>query len=123
VDKEKVVAFPSAELPENLLAIEPRAPGAPYHCAHESVTLNEHDRVVNCARCGATLDPFGFLLSNARTIQMAWSNHREARNRVAELNDRIATLAKEEKRLRGMVGRLKEKAGVVNMRQEDKPTK
>lgn len=119
-DNKVVQAFPATELPENLMAIEARPAGVPYFCAHEAVTLNEHDRMVNCTRCGAALEPFNFLLSNARTIQMAWSNHREATRKVSELNDRIAILAKEEKRLRAQVKRLQEKSGgVLNLRVGD----
>lgn len=122
-DEKVVHAFPSSELPENLLSIEPRPAGVPYLCRHESVRLNEHDRVVNCAQCGATLDPFDFLRSNARTIQMAWSNHREASARVTELNERISLLAREEKRLRAQVKRLQDKSGgVLNLRAGDAGT-
>ncbi|HXU93214.1 MAG TPA: hypothetical protein VFP33_06105 [Gallionella sp.] len=107
-------------MPENLLSIEPRSAGVPYFCNHEAVTLNEHDRAVNCSRCGATLEPFNFLMSNARTIQMAWSNYREAQRKVSELNERIAVLAKEEKRLRAQVKRLQDKTGgVLNLRVGD----
>lgn len=118
---DKVVrAFPTAELPDNLLAIEPRPAGVPSFCQHEAVTLNEHDRMVNCTRCGATLEPFNFLQSNARTIQMAWINYREASRKVGELNESIAILAKEEKRLRAQVKRLQEKTGgVLNLRSEE----
>lgn len=108
-DDNVVRAFPAAELPENLLAIEPRPTGVPYFCNHEAVTLNEHDRVVNCTKCGATLEPFNFLVSNAKTIQMAWFNYRDAQRKVSELNDRIAILKKEESRLRSQVKRLQEK--------------
>jgi hypothetical protein len=119
-DNKVVRAFPAAEMPENLLQIEKQSAGVPYYCSHESVSLNEHDRIVNCARCGATLDPFGFLLSNARTIQMAWSNYRDAQRKVSELNDRIVILKKEEARLRAQVKRLQEKSGgVLNVRAKD----
>lgn len=119
-DNKVVQAFPSTEPPENLMQIEKKSAGVPYYCQHESVMLNEHDRVVTCSRCGASLDAFNFLLSNARTIQMAWQNYREAKNKVGELNDRIAILAKEEKRLRAQVKRLHEKgAGVLNLRVGD----
>ena len=119
-DNKVVQAFPSAELPENLMQIEKRSAGVPFYCQHDAVMLNEHDRVVTCSRCGASLDPFNFLLSNAKTIQMAWHNYREAKNKVGELNDRIAILAKEEKRLRAQVKRLHEKgAGVLNLRVGD----
>jgi hypothetical protein len=112
-DDNVVHAFPASTMPENLLAIEPRNPAVPYHCNHEKVTLNEHERVVNCAQCNATLDPFAFLLYNAKTIQMAWSNYREATRKVAELNESVAALTRERKRLQGQVSRLKEKPGVV----------
>lgn len=112
---DKVVhgAFPSSELPENLMEIEPRNPALPYHCAHEAIRLDQHDRAVHCAQCGATLDPFMFLLNNAATIQRAWSNHAEAQHRVRDLHDRIEVLGKEEKRLRARVKRLQDNAGDV----------
>lgn len=121
---DKVVSpFPARDMPENLLAIEPRNSAVPYFCTHEAVTLNAHDRTVNCARCNATLEPFNFLMDNARTIHMAWQNYREARTRVSDLNDSIAILAKEEKRLRAQVKRLQKKAGgVLNFREpNEKP--
>ena len=112
-DEKVIRAFPANELPENLLTIEPRAPGRPYFCSHEKISLNDHDRTVNCAQCGATLDPFNFLLNNAKTLQMAWQNHRATASKVGELNERIAQLTKEEKRLRAQVKRLQDKAGSV----------
>lgn len=112
-DDKVVHAFPTSELPENLLTIEPRPSGIPYFCAHERISLSEHDRTVNCSKCGAVLDPFSFLMSNAKTLHMAWHNHREASRKVGELNERIAVLSKEEKRLRSQVKRLQDKAGSV----------
>jgi uncharacterized small protein (DUF1192 family) len=112
-DDKVIHAFPAAELPENLLTIEPKPVGAPYFCSHEKISLNEHDRTVNCSKCGQTLDPFNFLLKNAQTIQMAWQNHRMASQKVGELNERIMSLTKEEKRLRSQVKRLQDKAGSV----------
>lgn len=114
MSENKVIrAFPSSELPENLLTIEPISPGMTYFCAHEKISLNAHERSVNCAKCGAALDAFNFLLSNAKTLQMAWQNHRTASLKVGELQDRIAVLSKEEKRLRAQVKRLQEKTGSV----------
>lgn len=101
------------------MQIEPAPAGVPGFCNHESVTLNEHDRAVNCARCGATLDPFNFLMYNALTIRRAWQNYREASRKVSELNDRIAVLTKEEKRLRAQVKRLKDKTVVVDLRSDN----
>lgn len=115
-DDKVVHAFPGTELPENLMQVEPRNAALPYHCAHEAIRLDQHDRAVFCARCGATLDPFMFLLNNAVTIQRAWQNHGEANRKVRELLDRIEVLQKEEKRLSAMVKRRQEKVGVIDVR-------
>lgn len=117
-DDNVIHAFPVSELPENLLTIEARSEGVPYYCQHEAVSLNQHERSVHCARCNAVLDPFNFLLENARTLRMAWANYREAQHKVVELNERIAVLQKTEKRLRAQVGRLKDKTVLVNPRAE-----
>lgn len=111
--RKVVHAFPGSDLPENPLQIEPRNSALPYHCEHGSVRLNEHDRAIHCAKCGAALDPFNFVLSNARTIQRAWDSYRAASKIIAELNDRIGTLKKEEKRLRAQVKRLSDKSGEI----------
>lgn len=111
VSDEKIVhAFPTVGLPENTMVIEPRKPT---WCEHLDVRLNEHDRTIHCAKCGAALDPFNFVLNNARTIQRAWDNHRMASAKVNELNERVNALAKEEKRLRATVKRLQDKSGAV----------
>lgn len=117
---DNVTPFPgAAELPENPLEIAPRHPG---WCDHQSIVLDQHTRGVQCANtaCGAQLDPFSFLLSNARTVQRAWDSYREVSRQVTEVAERVTALKKEEKRLRAMVKRLQEKSGaVVNVRAKD----
>lgn len=115
-DDKVIHAFPGTELPENLMQIEPRNPALPYHCGHEAIRLDRHERTVHCARCGANLDPFMFLLNNAVTLQRAWQNHAEAQRKVRELYDRIELLTKEEKRLRARVKRQQEKTEVIDVR-------
>lgn len=117
-DDKVVHAFPSSDLPENLMQIEPRNNALQFHCSHEAIRLDPHSRQVFCARCTATLDPFDFLLHNAATIRHAWQNHASAKRKIDELHERIEVLAKEEKRLRAMVKRLSDKAGFVNVRGE-----
>jgi hypothetical protein len=112
-DEKVIHAFPTSELPENVMAVEPRRAGDPYFCAHPAIRLNEHDRTVHCAKCGAALDPFNFLLHETKTIQRAWESHRHVTTKVNELNERVTVLAKEEKRLRAQVKRLQEKSGEV----------
>jgi len=107
-----------AELPENLITLEPRRLG---YCDHASITLDEHTRTVRCAdpKCAAVLDPFDFLRSNARTLQMAWINYRQVTVRASEIAERVTDLKREEQRLRAQVKRHQEKAGVINTRPKD----
>lgn len=112
-DEKVVHAFPVSEMPENTLTIEPRNPALPLYCEHLEVRLNAHERTIHCAKCGAALDPFNFVLSNAKTIQRAWDNYRAANLKVRDFDERITVLAKEEKRLRAQVKRLQDKSGEV----------
>lgn len=114
---DKILAFPGSEaLPENTMQIEK---SNVMFCSHESVRLSEHERTVNCVKCGAALDPFNFLLNNAKTIQSAWSGYRMMNAKASEIAERVNVLSKEEKRLRAQVKRLQEKSGeVINVRGE-----
>lgn len=112
-DEKVVHAFPVSEMPENIMQIEPEPPGLPLWCDHLEVRLNQHERTIHCAKCGAALDPFNFILHNAKTIQRAWENYRAANLKVRDLNERVGVLVKEEKRLRAQVKRLQDKSGEV----------
>lgn len=111
---DNVKPFPgSPDLPENNLQIDPgRRDG---WCRHDAVVLDEHTRTVRCASptCGATLDPFGYLLTNACSIQRAWSRYGEVMRQADEIAKRVTVLKKEEQRLRAMIKRLQEKTGAV----------
>jgi len=108
---DNITALPTATaLPDNPLGIAQRHPG---FCNHESVLLDEHSRTVQCAKCGATLEPFSFLLGNARLIERAWQSHREVSRIAKEIAERVHMLKKEELRLRAMVKRLQDKSGAV----------
>lgn len=117
---DNVTPFPGgAELPENPLQIAPRHL---HWCTHSAIVLDPHTRSVQCAdlKCGAVLDPFDYLMGNARTLQTAWSNYRDASREAAEVAERVSVLKKEEQRLRAMVKRLQEKSGaVINVRAKD----
>jgi len=110
---DNVKAFPGAcDLPENPLKIAQRRPG---FCRHDAVIIDEHTRTVLCAdpKCGATLDAFDFIKTNAHTIQRAWESYRYAAAQSVEIAERVSVLKKEEQRLRAMVKRLQEKTGAV----------
>jgi hypothetical protein len=118
---DKVVTFPGAEpLPENLIQREEDHLGRTRYCTHGRITLDEHQRLVNCADCGAVLDPFQFLLKQAELLQRAWDNHRMAARKVEELNASISNLKAEEKRLKGRVARAKAAQPVIDTRGKDR---
>lgn len=120
LNDDTIKQFPSGQrLPDNPLKIADRHPG---WCDHTSIVIDRHTRSVQCANaaCSAVLDPFGYLLSNAMTIQNAWAKHREVTRQAAEVAERVSVLKKEEQRLRAMVKRLQEKTGaVVTVRTRD----
>jgi hypothetical protein len=110
---DNVTMFPgSTTLPENPMKLAPRMPG---WCGHDAVILDEHSRTITCAnpKCGAALDPFNFLTNNAKTIERAWSAHKEAMRQATEVAGRVAVLKMDEQRLCAMVKRLQEKSGAV----------
>ena len=61
------------------------------------------------------LDPFNYLETNARTIQMAWEHHRQVTNQVREIGERIHAMKKEEARLRAKLKRLQDKDGAITI--------
>jgi hypothetical protein len=110
---DNIKTLPSAAgLPENPLQIAQRPPG---WCSHASVLLDQHTRTIHCAdpKCGAALDAFDFLLSNAQMIERAWQNHHQVSRQAHEIADRVHVLKKEEQRLRAMIKRLQDKSGAV----------
>lgn len=115
---DKVISFPGAEpVPENPITIERRD----NFCSHDSVSLDEHQRIVNCLKCGAVLDPFNFLRDNARTLQTAWQSYRMVNAKATEVHERVLVLDKERKRLSAQVKRLQERAApVLDVRGKDK---
>ena len=116
---DNVTKLPGAQaLPENPMELAPRHPG---WCRHDAVVLDEHTRTVTCAntQCGAVLEPFAFLASNAHTIERAWSAYKQAMRQANEVAERVAALKREEQRLRAMVKRLQEKVPVVGIRNRE----
>lgn len=113
---DKIVSFPTAEpLPENPISIKRND----RYCRHDRVSLDEHQRTVNCLMCGGVLDAFAFLHKNAAVIQTAWHQHSEVMRKVREVQQRIDLLEKERKRLAGQVKRLQDKAPSLDLRGKD----
>lgn len=78
-------------------------------CRHEQVRLVQHDRNVVCAQCGATIDPFDYLVGEAHAIRRAWSEYASVSAKAKELSQRNEALAKEQRRLAAAIKRQKEK--------------
>ncbi len=117
---DNIKNFPgSSNLPENPMQVADRPLGC---CRHNSILSNPHTRSIQCAdpKCSAMLEPFDYLLSNARSISSAWSVHRDVMRQEREANERVSKLKKKEKRLRGMVKRLQKKSGAVVMVRSDR---
>lgn len=122
-DEDNVIhAFPTTELPDNPILIAPKPPGVPYHCHHQEIRLDAHDRTVQCAKCGAILDPFNFLMNQAATLQMAWANYHQVRRELSEVHDRVIHLKKEEQRIKARLKRQQEKLSTVVLYDPDKQT-
>lgn len=110
---DNVTPLPGAAgLPENPLKPAERHP---HYCWHAAVIVDAHTRTVRCAdvKCGAVLDAFDYLHSNAMSIQRAWEAHRQVMRQVNEVTERVHQLKREEQRLRAMVKRLQDKTGAV----------
>ncbi len=105
-DDTNVTQFPGlAELPPCPMEIKRRN----NFCSHPAIRLDEHSRTIECTSCGAALDPYDFLRSNAAELQRAWQSHALVTDDLKRLREHVAQLKKEEVRLKGRIGTLKKK--------------
>ena len=107
------VVKPFPGLPANPLQVEPLHDHSV--CSHDAIRIDRLERRVTCAKCARVLDPFNYLETNARTIQMAWEHHRQVTNQVREIGERIHAMKKEEARLRAKLKRLQDKDGAITI--------
>lgn len=108
-DDNIVMPFPKKpEAPENLLTISDERYS---YCSHDKISLEAHTREVRCAnpKCGKVFDAFDYLLMNAQHLRSAWANYAQMQRIDKELNQSIANLKAEEKRLRALLKRLNAK--------------
>lgn len=98
-DDKVIHAFPTRELPECPVSIERRSS----YCQHPTITLVPHDRAVICAKCGAALDAFDYLMKEAQAIRYGWETYRQVIQLVQEKRQQVADLDREKKRLQGRI--------------------
>jgi hypothetical protein len=100
VSDDKVIhAFPARELPDCPVEIEQRL----RLCSHAAIRLIPHDRQVSCSSCGATLDPFDYLMKEAEAIRRGWQGYQHACRLIEEKRQQVADLEKQKKRLQGQI--------------------
>ena len=109
--------FPGTELPEQTLSVERQR----YNfCSHDKISLDEHSRTVKCAACDKVFDPFSFLRNEVQRLQIAWTDHKQVRQSLNELNDRVDSLKKEEARLKARIRTAKAKvAPAIDVRNRE----
>lgn len=101
---DKIIrAFPSKEVPDCPVSFDERHHA---YCQHPAINLNTHDRLITCAKCGATLDPFAYLVAEAKAIRCGWDSYRQVQHMITERRQQLADLDREKKRLQGQVRRL-----------------
>jgi len=111
---DKILQFPGgSELPEQTILIEK---DMSRFCQHGKISLDSHMRTAICIECGAVLDPFDFLLRNAKTLHVAWANYKSVNAQVSELMDRLTFLKKQKASLEASIRRLKDKQPVIDTR-------
>ncbi|MDH1255062.1 hypothetical protein N5C67_20640 [Comamonas thiooxydans] len=106
--------FPCNEIPEQTLSVKRQR----YNfCTHDKISLDEHSRTVKCAACDHVFDPFSFLKKEVQRLQIAWDDHKQVRQSLSELNERVDSLKKEEARLKARIKTAKAKvAPVIDVR-------
>ena len=70
---DNIRQFPGTDIPEQTLSVEREPFG---YCAHDKISLDEHQRTVRCAKCRKVFDPFDFLKNEVHRIQRAWDDYR-----------------------------------------------
>lgn len=111
-DEKVIHAFPNrSEIPECSVSIETK----PGYCRHEQIRIVEHSRTVECAKCGASLDPFDYIRGEAYALRRGWQDYKSISAMVREKQEAICVLEKERKRLHAQVKRLKDKAPVDSL--------
>jgi len=115
-DSNVIQAFKPTELPEQTFVIEKPPVGRPFHCGHGRLSIDPHNRSIECADCGKTLDRFDYLHNNAHVLARAWQDHASVRRELSTMQERITELKKDEKRLKAQISRHKDKIVIADVR-------
>lgn len=75
------------------------------YCRHQSVIVDAHERLVECASCGARIDPFDFLLHTASEEGQWYHYASELKKKVESLHSIKERLEKDIKNLESKIKR------------------
>jgi len=94
---------PNSDIQDRLNFIEEPLPPDAKRCLHSKTIVNEYDRTLICRLCGATLDPFDYLLSIAKNeTRLDW-NLRTIRSEIRDHREGLEKLNREEQNTRGRI--------------------
>lgn len=114
-DDNKITQLHKADaLPECPIRVHSTSPV--YHCGHNALVIDSHERSIRCAKCDAVLDPFDYLASCGRNIQLAWRDYKYMRDEIRKLNESVGRLKREERRLKASIKRQQQKTTVLDVR-------
>lgn len=84
-------------------------------CYHSrKVFVDEKNRTVECAECGALLDPFNYLLKLANKNETAWNMKARWEKEAEEAAERLSDLERKERNTKQRLKRAREKLNGIS---------
>lgn len=75
------------------------------YCGHPGIYVNEKERLCRCKKCGATIEPFDYLLSLAKRETRLAGNVKALRDEERYRRDNIAKLIQIERNAKARIRR------------------
>lgn len=92
----------NADIRAQLNVIKTKPPET-VHCMHKGLYVNEHERIVKCQRCGKVIDPFDWLLGQARKEFNIDFELRGLRQEIKDHREGLEKLKREEVNTRARI--------------------
>lgn len=102
MNDSKIITLVPKEGPQPVMKYRDNKP----YCRHESITVDEHDRIIECSHCGTLMDAFDFCLHSAKMeayqfmyIDVVKKELETLREQKAELEREVNNLKAKRRRL------------------------
>lgn len=92
------------------IRLEPQGHRRTCRCLH--VYVDEQNRVITCQHCERVMDPFDFLMREAKKQKSTIFDIDLSKKELADLQQQISDLRRERQNLKAQVNRLKQKTGL-----------